>query len=310
MGLNQFSCLDAFGNTGISKCSLIPKHMVGLFIVPLSFVITPANAQTPATLQAFLEAAAQSPVKSERIFPVHNFEGFTDNSEDTVTETTGYGTPIPLRDGNYSWQFRFIQGGLCLLKQLQKFNGQSVAVLLYDADGVLYGYSTTAGLKGVPLAAFFAPKWTGTDSTTVANFLLTISMAARYLNKFLGFYKNDDFNPGEIIGLQDVNIEPTGTQTVTVLNVLALAGCGGENIYELFSTELASGPLWEVRNAATGALLTITSVVANPATQGFTITLSAARPGAVTVNLAPVDDLSGAGITGFEGAQAYIPAAS
>lgn len=306
MGLNQFNCIEAFGNTGIGRCALIPSYIVGMIIVPNNFLITEANS---VNLQTFMDDAAKNPSKPNRIFPIHNFVGLTDNSEDVVTESLGYGYTVPIRDGNYSWTFRFIQGGVCLLKALQSYNGSNVTVLFYDSNGVVYGRNTANGLMGVPLISFFAGKWTLTDSTTVATFAVTVTFEPKYLNQDLGFIKDEAFTASDVIGLQDVNINAVGAQTATILSVSATAACGGENLFDLYSDELADGALWDVRNGSTGAALTVTSVAANAVNKTFTITLSAARTNATIVGLAGTDVLEAAGIMGIESKPVVIPLA-
>ena len=302
--LNFIACADVFGNTGIGKCSMIPKNVVSVFLVPNNFVITPANA---ANLQTFLQGKAQAANKSERIFPIHNINTFTDSSEDPVSETTGYGDVVPLRDGNYNWNFRYIKGGICLLKSLRKFNGQNLSVLFVDADGVIFGRSLNGNLAGVPLISFFQRKWSGSDSTTVANMSFDLSFKPQYINEQFGFVKDESFDPSSIYGIQDLIITQSGVSTDTVLNVSVSTACGGENVFDLFGEELADGTLWVVLNALTGAPLTITSVAQNAATKSFVITLDAARTTAVIVSLVATDVLATNDIEGFESNSLEIP---
>lgn len=309
MGLNQIICTSNIGNTGIGSCAFIPKTIKGFFIVPLSFVISATNAATPEALQAFLENAAKNPTKSARIFPVHNFIGFTDASEEAVSETAGYGDIIPLRDGNYNWTFRFMKGGLCLANQLRKFQDQNLAVIFYDSDGALLGRNSTAGLMGVPLTSLFVPKFGLNDGSVAANFSVTVAHDPKHLNQNGGFYKNDNFDPSAILGLQDIILTAVGVQSTTVLQVAAVQGCEGANLYDLFSGELADGELWEATDAVTGLPLTITAVATLPGVKGFSITLSVARVNDTVVNLAPVDVLEDADILQFEGSPVTIPLA-
>lgn len=304
MALNQFNCTSSFGNTGIGKCSLIPSFIVGMFLVPNNLVITEANA---ANLQTFLEDKAKDSNKNNRIYPVHNFVGMTDNSEEAVSETTGYGFAIPLRDGNYSWTFRFVQGGICLLKELQKFNHQNMSALFIDSNGVVYGRNVPTGLAGVPLISFYAGKWTLSDSSTIANFAITVTFDPKHLNQDLGFIKDDNFIASDVVGLQSVNVSPVGSQTTTVLNVSVAAACGGENLFDLYSTELADGSLWNVLDSTTGAALTVSSVAANAANKSFAITVSATRSNPSLVSLKDVATLEAADIFGVESNVALVP---
>lgn len=303
MALNQFNCTSSFGNTGVGKCSLIPSYIVGMFLVPNNFVISEANAEN---LQSFLEDKAKDSNKGSRIYPIHNFVGMTDNSEEAVNETTGYGFAVPLRDGNYSWTFRFIQGGICLLKELQKFNHQNLSALFVDSNGVVFGRNTANGLAGVPLISFYANKWTVSDSSTVANFALTVTFDPKHLNQDLGFVKDDNFNAADVVGLQSVSVTPVGAQTATVIRVAVASSCGGENLFDLYQTELSDEDVWSVIDSTTGAEVEITSISANAATKSFSLTVDS-RSNASIVSLADVASLEASDIFGIESNSAVVP---
>lgn len=302
--LNYLACAALAGNTGIGNCSLIPAHIVAVLLVPNSFVIKEADA---ANLQTFLEDAAQDASKAKRIYPINNITAFTDNSGDAQNETTGYGDVIPLRDGNYNWTFRYIKGGICLHKNLRKFNGQNLSALFVDANGVVFGRMTKDGLSGVPLASFYANKWTASDSSAVAGFTFSVTFASAHINENFGFVKDEELDITAVAGLQDITLSAVGSQTTTILTVAAAVGCGGENLYDLFADELAAGTLWSVTDTVTGAAATITSVAKNDGLKAFTITLSAARSNAVRVSLKDPATLAAADLVGFESDAVVIP---
>lgn len=300
--INQYLCASLFGNTGIGACSLIPKEIKGMFIVPRNFVITQANADN---LQSFLEDAATADLATQRIFPVHNFVGITDDSEEPVRETLGYGGNATLRQGNYSWTMRFLDGGLCLLTQLQRFNQQPIAVLFYDADGVIYGRRTAGGLAGIPVIDFNANKWTPSDGSVLAGFTITVEFDSRYLNQELAFLKDDTVDLTDISGLQPVHLQAVSA-TAGSVTVQALAGCGGENLYDLYSTQLAAPALW-VAIGTNGTVQTIDAVVAVPGSKAFTLSFEPVRTVPTNLNLASVSELDTAGVSGFEGQQTTVP---
>lgn len=299
--LNRTTCAAGGGNTGIGDCPLIPKNIIGFFIVPNNFELTPAQL---ATLQTSLQTAANSDVTANRIYPVHDLVGITDNTGDLVTETLGYNGLSVISEGKYDWTFRFVNGGLCLLKQLRKYNNKSVRVLLYDASFVLYGTMKGANMAGIPLEVFHALPFTLSDgSGTTTAFNIRMVLDPVYLNDNLAFVETIDegFLLKEITGLQDINLSeliPPSAKPVIVLQ--ALAGCSGENLYDLYSTELADEALWTVTNATTGADIAITSVAASAANKAFTVTIPATTD-PVVVSLAPVSELVAAGIEGYEG---------
>ena len=300
--INQYHCAALFGNTGVGPCSLIPKEIKGMFIVPRDFVITQANADN---LQEYLEEAAIEDLPSQRIYPVHNFVGITDDSEEPVRETLGYGGNATLRQGNYSWTLRFLDGGLCLLIQLQRFNQQPVAVLWYDADGIIFGRRTSAGLAGVPVIDFNANKWTPSDGSVVAGFTVTVEFDSRHLNQDLAFLKDDTVDLSDIRGLQSVALNPLSA-TATDITVQALAGCGGDNLYDLYSAQLAAPNMWTAIDTS-GVVQVIDAVAAVPGSKAFTLSFDPNRLSPTNLNLAAVSVLDAAGISGFEGQQTTVP---
>lgn len=300
--LNQYLCASLFGNTGFGQCALIPKEIKGFFIVPRDFVITQSDADS---LQSFLEDAATEDAPTSRIFPVHNLVGITDNSEDPVTETLGYGGQATIRQGNYSWQLRFIDGGLCLLIALQRFNGQPVSVIFYDSDGVLFGRKVSNGLAGVPVINFNANKWTPSDGSVLAGFTVSITFDSVHLNQNLAFLKDDTVDLTSVIGLQDLNINVISAAAGSI-TVQVVSACGGDNIYQLFNAQLADPSVWNAIGTD-GSTQTIDAVAAVPAQEAFTISFEPVRTQATNLNLVPVSDLDAAGIVGFEGRQVTVP---
>lgn len=300
--INQYLCSALFGNTGIGQCSLIPKEIKGFFIVPRNFVITQANADA---LQSYLETAAANDLPTERIYPVHNLVGITDNSEEPVRETLGYGGNATLRQGNYSWTFRFLDGGLCLLRSLQRFNQQPVSILFYDADGVLFGRKVSTGLAGVPVIDFNANKWTPSDGSVIAGFTVTIEMDSRYLNQDLAVIQDENVDLTSILGLQTAMLNVTAASASSV-TVQVMAACGGVNLYDLYAAQLADETVWTAVGVS-GAAQTISAVAGVPASKSFTLTFTPTRTEATNLNLVQVSDLETAGINGFEGQQVTVP---
>lgn len=301
MSFNRIKCAENFANTGIGECDLVPKHIVGMFLVPASFEIKPDD-----DVKKVLQDAAEEDKIRDRIFPVHGFVEVEDNSEDPNEQTFGYGGLSISREGKYDWSFRFDKGGLCLLKRLRSYNKSNVRVLLYDADGVIFGRSQDGNLKGIPLDLFYAPPFTLSDGdSTSTSFQVRVVLDPKYLNDSMAFVDTSDlgFLPNEIEGLQDVHFEDSGSTSATI-KVKAVAGCGSENVLETFESELADDALWVVKDASDGSDLALTSVAISGGIA--TITGDSSFPSDVIVNLADVSTLSAAGIVGYEGKQKLL----
>jgi hypothetical protein len=260
--LNKPVCAVSYGNVGYGNCYLDPKKIVGAFQVTEDFLIDQDALQD---LQSFLEEKVLAVIGS-RIFPYHKFIGITDNTEDTQIETTDYGTKIPTRDGDYDLTFRFTEGGVQLFQEMQKNAGPGKYFVFYDQDGVLYGYKTKAGLRGIPML-FLAKPWKFATGSTSAQYLLQFIFAPIYINYGnLGFVKAIDFNFFDIKGLQDVTLELVDL-TGNVATVLALTSISAVNLYTAFSTNLEQVAAWVVKDED-GNTVPVTGVAAVPAAQG------------------------------------------
>lgn len=303
--LNALNCAEDIKNTGFGTCTLDFGAIVGAFIMSRDVSFT---TEELADLQASLVADAIAD-KPARIYPVHGFEAITDNTEDPTFQTMASGRPVFIKEGNYNWIFQFIDGGLCLSNKLRSFNNGNWAALFYDQKGNLFGYQTTdsegaAILKGVPLDIIYTYPWKANDFSNVTQYRIQFSFKPHYVNQNIGFVQSD-FPLSEIQGVKDVALTVTSALAAGVVGVDANVSCGGDDLHELYATELAVVGAWEAKNKATGAIITITTVTSN--TTGWTVTLSAVDPdyptagNQLTLSLAKASVLSGLDVVGFEG---------
>lgn len=304
--INKISCVKTGANVGFGDCVFNPLNIIGAFLVPKDFAITPANA---LALQTFLIAQAANPDANARIYPIHYFEQVTSNSESKTIQTLGYGGKAVAREGDYDWTFQFLQGGLCLLKSLRAFNGTGKAVLFYDAAGILFGWKVGDSLQGIPLVFFWADPWTPNDGSNAAIYNAQFVFKPRYINEQIGFMQTD-FPLETVEGLQTVALKELAGSARPVLKVGASVGCSGESIYDTYSAELAVVGAWIA--SINGVEINITSVAVDANLGGWTITVDVADPDYVagsplTIQLAPVDELVALGVSGFESNKLIVP---
>lgn len=267
-------CAVSYGDTGFGDCVLDPKKIKGAFQVTSSFVITDSDL---LDLQQFLKDKVLAPI-GQRIFPMHNFISIADNTEDIQIETTDYGTKLPTRDGDYDLTFRYQEGGVMLHQEIQKNRGTGKYFIFYDEDGVLYGYKTAEGMKGIP-ALFIAQPWRFATGSTAAQYLLRFIFQPQYINygnlAYIGT-SNEGFNLFDIKGLQDVVLKLVNL-VGNVATVLAITKISGVNMYDAFSTNLTETTAWKAKNE-TGGTVAVTGISANPTASGdkggFDVTFS------------------------------------
>lgn len=304
--LNRKICVQGGGgNTGFGDCVLSFTNVVGAFLVPTGRRFTPAELED---FQATLQDAARAENPRDRIYPIHNLDVPTNNTEDLTIQTTPYGSKYPVREGDYDWTFQFFQGGFCLLKALRSHNGTGKAALFYDANGVIFGQKIGDDLAGVPLVFFWANPWGISDGSNASVYSARFVFKPRYINDDLGVV-DGGFNPAVIEGLQDVALRQATGSARPALKVTATTGCGGDDMYDFYPTELAAVGAWKA--TINGAEVTITSVAEDPNVKGWTVTLDADDPdysptGTLTISLADPDTLDGLGVTGYESKRLVI----
>lgn len=303
--LNITNCADDNKNTGFGTCTLDFGAIVGAFILPRDVAFTDAKL---ADLRDTLDDAAVED-RPERIYPFHGFEAITDNTEDPTFQTMASGRAVFIKEGNYNWIMQFIDGGLCLSNKLRSFNNGNWSALFYDQKNNLFGYKTTNDLgedvlKGVPLDTIYTFPWKANDFTNVTQYRTQFSFKPSYVNEQIGFVQAD-FPLSEVKGVKDVGLVVTAPLTAGVVGVDAFVSCGGDDMHAQYDTELAVVGAWVAKNKATGAPITITTVVSNAT--GWTITLNTADPdypsigNQLTLSLASASVLSGLSVVGYEG---------
>ncbi|WP_346320771.1 hypothetical protein [Chitinophaga sp. YIM B06452] len=306
--LNRLNCIGDLKNVGFSECFLDFLDIRGAIGVPPKKVFTKAEL---ADLQNTLKTATTA-AKSARIYPIHKFAGITDNSEDPVFFTAGYGKRRFVRKGNYIWLFQYFEGGICLSNALQSISTSTLRWLFYDANGIIIGTKKDDGtgqygLGGIPLDNFVPYDWKAGDGSNPTQYRVLFEFEGKYVNQQLGWTKAEGFDLEDIKGLQNINLEQVGASAAGVIKLQAKAGCEGVNLYDTYDTELAAAAMWVATNAA-GLPITITSVVADAVNKAFTITLDSASPNypanaadKVIINTAAASVLAAADVVGYEG---------
>lgn len=280
-GINKIFCGSDVKNTGICECFFDPALLDGAILGPLSKVFTEAEL-ADAVIQSTLETAGRT-VKTSRIFPFSPFENITDNTEDPVRQTFGYGTVKTVREGKYNWLFQFINGGLNLSNALRTFNGLTgkYGLILKDSKNTLIGTSKKDvngnwGLGFIPLSDFYARPWRPSDGANVTNYGVEVSFEPVYINEKIAFKRVsiDSYLLSEFKGLEDIVLTlVAATEGGTTIEVSAATDCGSTDVFDLYSAELAQAVAWVLKNEA-GEDQTISGVVANADTKTWTITRS------------------------------------
>ena len=294
------------GNTGKTDCPFQLKLFKGAFLTPAGFKIPQSTAEDPELLRTFLLDAARDPNPSLRIYPIHGFVGKPEDATEAPTiQTFGYGQPIPVREGEYAPSYQHYDGGLCLHKELRKFNSRgNMGVLFIDADNMLIGTTVKEGenyfLQAIPLTRFYARAATLPDGSAVAAYLLDFVFAKNYINDSPGFISTTGFDITSITGLQNVIVGVTGTAASEITATLKTS-CGGVDLYDTYELEFEQLTAW-VLAEPDGTPIAITSIAGN-GNGAWVITTTAPLPTAWNLNIADPETLAAPPISvdGYEG---------
>lgn len=295
--LNKIICLAGGANTGFGDCTLDPKNVVAIFIVPIGATVLEADL---TDFGAYLQTKINEADASQRFYPVNDFVAITDNSEDPTIESFGYGGKAVSREGEYDWTLRFVDGGLCLLKSLRKFNNTKKGIFFVDADGVLFGTTVGNTMQAIPWTMYYASPWKVNDGSASTIYNIRVSFKAKPVNDDVAFV---DLSAMGLVmssfrGLQNLSLVVLDPAGAPITNVRVLSGCDRKNLFEEFSTLLADEALWKATDVD-GLVLTVSSVTANSTLQAFTVTVSSAVK-SYFIELVDPEALDTAGVSGYE----------
>jgi hypothetical protein len=312
--LNKLTDSTTIGNTGVGGLFFDPKMIIGVILCPKKYELDITNVQTG------LIAATHHVSKKSRIYPIYDLLTPKDSTEQKVVQNFNNGAKKVVREGYNDWMFQFVQGGLSLLQELRKFNGSLYDFIFVDDKNRLIGINGAdkTHLRAVPSDGgfFWAEPWKSNDGSKVAEFNIQCVFKSIYLTDQIAFVEAGFDVPTTINGLQDVTITAEDGGTPGTYNVTAKTK-NGENLAELYPSILAGGSApakWGVKNSATGADCTITSIAIGTNDDDEAcfvmamLTSDTDYSGStnIDVNLAAPAILQAAGVDGYEGIKGTV----
>lgn len=301
--LNKIICLAGGANTGFGDCTLDPKNVVAIFIAPIGATVQEADL---LDFGAYLQTKINEADASQRWYPVNDFIAITDNSEDPTIESFGYGGKAVSREGEYDWTLRFVDGGLCLLKSLRKFNNTKKAIFFVDADGILFGTTVGNTMQAISLTMYYASPWKVNDGSASTVYNIRLSFKARPANDDVAFV---DLSAMGLVmssfrGLQNLSLDVLDPLNAPSTEVRVLSGCDRKNLYDQFNIVLADPTLWKATDVD-GLTLGVVSVTANVALKSFSVVVSSAVK-SYFIELVDPEALDTAGVSGYESIRTKI----
>ena len=286
--INGVCKADQKVHTKVGACSMFED-------TPLGFIIHDKNTSFPLEETAF-NAAIKTGITAagiNRVTPL--LGGITDfqpTGGDVKTSQEGFGPEVPIGTNAKRVDYIINEGGLCLLKQLKKFNGRQVRIMPVDMQKVAYG--TASILSGTEMfRGFLATIWaTRRDNTgsQAAAIIFSVFYSPQYENEessLASLALTEDYE-----GLTGVVLSKAGTITGTAKFVIA---CSGDDLTSTFGSTLAVASLYKNESGVAP-----TTVVYNATTEVLTFT-----PAAGKYRIVDATALTSAGIDRYEGEDEY-----
>lgn len=143
MATASCSCLDGFGNTGLSACQEKAKVAKGIIIVPTFKTDGTRNSLDVSTTinQSVITALLNNSDENLRWYPIQGIDNVEDVRGDNVTQDLNSGQSIFVQEGPRTFKGELIVNGNSpnYLKSLQTFNCQFLSAYIVDLSGNLIG---------------------------------------------------------------------------------------------------------------------------------------------------------------------------
>jgi hypothetical protein len=146
-------CSSSVANTGELACDKSRGVLKKIFIFNSS--IGSSDYADAATLFAKLVTNSKlSKSDGNKVFVINEAQDIADASDSNKEGSLGLGFKTVLIEGKPGYKVKIFAGG-DLLKRLRTFNNQTVRILEYDANNVLWGTKSGSSFQGFQAKLFF-----------------------------------------------------------------------------------------------------------------------------------------------------------
>lgn len=281
--INALNCIKALIGTGLVPCEIRLGRITSVLRVSPTWSFNPAS-------ETFNLAYVISKIQDGTFTPFLNTLEFLNNTPDPTTKEYQSGAMAVIRNGKPQYSFEF-DNGIGWHKAAYSYNGfRQSSVIVIDASGNVALLSNVAGTVLTALATnmFNVRTYTPQVGDETAKTLLEFQIANeeafnRRLTVISAEQIGADLNE-EIMGIVSVNIAGTATAadpievTVTAVN------------NTIFGIEGLTAANFRVRNAATNAVVPLTSVTAGATPGAYSLTPTTPTVAAQTLIVETYDD--------------------
>jgi hypothetical protein len=281
-------CGQSVANTGELACDKAKGVLKKIFIFNGSF--ESADYADEATFLAKLISNAKlTKTASNKVFPINEAQDIADSSEANKEGSLGLGFKAILLEGKPAYTVK-IFAGADLLKRLRTFNNQTVRVLEYDANGVVWGTKSGTSFLGYKAKLFFTGGKLATGQNVeegVATFTLSILSTSEYIDN--SYWVETSGNIEDVKALLDVTLKYESNVSNVYKYSAKIPGSsllGSYDVLPDFGTLLAALTFTAKSGAGVPATaLAITSVAYDSTNSRLTVTYDSTAYGLATGNI-------------------------
>lgn len=273
-------CSTTVSNTGEQACDK-SRGVARKFFIFNGAIAAADYASGTALLAKMVEYSKLSKSATNKIFPINEVQEIADASEANKEGSLGLGFKAVLLEGRPAYTAK-IFAGADLLKRLRRFNGQTVRLIEYDANGVIWGTKSGTDFVGFQAKLFFSGNKLATGQNVeegVANVSISILSNSEYFDN--AYYAEVDGNIEDVAGLLDVTQRKVSNVTNVYKVAYEIEGSsvlGAYNIYDEFGSALAalSANFSAKSGASYSTNLPVTSVAVDATLKCLTVTFDSA----------------------------------
>lgn len=287
------SCGD-YSNTGVGTCTVEPQKWAFAVVVPLGTVIPNSALVSNSDFSTYVLAKFKLDNTNLRwkMLPFMTLEK-DDTAETSTEDRQGYKIPVQENPYDLTYQLRTT---ICGYKKAYgaAHNKQDTKALFFiDESGTWEMTQATdstslAGGGSFPMASIWVPNWKQQTASTANMYKIRfLFQNTTQLGQNVIFMKAGLMGDAATMQLMDVTLQ-TGTtaNTATHVYVSGKVGCGGTTVGSIGLDTLASTSVWLVKNATTGAAITVSAASYNLINDQYDLTITSSAGLGVTVAMA------------------------
>jgi len=284
-------CSQSVNNTGELGCDKSRGVLKKIFI----FLGEIGSSDYASESLLFTKLVANSKLSksdSNKIFPINEAQDIADSSEANKEGSLNLGFKTVLLEGKPGYTVKIFAGG-DLLKRLRTFNNQTVRILEWDANGVLWGTKSGTSFKGFQAKLFFTGNKLATGQNVeegVVTFSLSILSTSEYFDNAywasLSGNNIEDVKPlidvplsfiSNVTNVHKIGIKIPGSNLISSYNIFDDFGAAIAALSANFSAFSGAG------DPATS--LAITSIAVDNTLKCLTVTYDNTAYGTATGNI-------------------------